>query len=607
MRVDTLTSIQTLLPYDYYSLPFVQPHREIKEAPENLGEYLSGERIKTSPYHITTLVNENCKLLRRVKATKEDCAAFEKAIEDQYNVNWILDNLPSAAAIDDEETKTQTTTYDIGFPIGHPRIHNGKLLGVELNNHAKISISYHAVGSDEARIVGFLVEPISVKHTYAGQWNEAAGASQLTSCYRERPMPPLDSRRTPLYLNSNPDHIIWTYDVMWRPSKIEWASRWDTYLSMAGRYDDEVHWFSIINALLIVLFLSGMVAMIMVRSLHRDITRYNRVMSEDERAEEREESGWKLVHADVFRPPAHAVMYCVAKGTGMQLFGQAISVLLFSAIGFLSPANRGYMVIALLLLFVFMGVPAGYTANRTYKMFKGRDWQRVTLLTAMTFPGVSFCIFFVLNLFCWAEGSVRAVPFGSMCVMVLLWFGVSVPLVYIGAYIGYRKPAIEFPVRVSSIPRAVPAQQWYMTTTFAIIIGGILPFGAVFVELYFILSSIWLGQYYYVFGFLLIVFTILSITCAEITIVLCYFQLCAEDYNWWWRSFLSSASTGVYIFAYSIFYFFTNLQAHYLVTALLYFGYMFVISFAMFLLTGCIGATSSLWFCSKIYSSIKVD
>jgi transmembrane 9 superfamily protein 2/4 len=48
-------------------------------------------------------------------------------------------------------------------------------------------------------------------------------------------------------------------------------------------------------------------------------------------------------------------------------------------------------------------------------------------------------------------------------------------------------------------------------------------------------------------------------------------------------------------------------QAHYLVTALLYFGYMFVISFAMFLLTGCIGATSSLWFCSKIYSSIKVD
>ena len=40
-------------------------------------------------------------------------------------------------------------------------------------------------------------------------------------------------------------------------------------------------------------------------------------------------------------------------------------------------------------------------------------------------------------------------------------------------------------------------------------------------------------QFYYLFGFLFVVFIILIITCAEITIVLCYFQLCSEDYNWW--------------------------------------------------------------------------
>lgn len=56
-------------------------------------------------------------------------------------------------------------------------------------------------------------------------------------------------------------------------------------------------------------------------------------------------------------------------------------------------------------------------------------------------------------------------------------------------------------------------------------IGGILPFGACFVELFFILTSMWLGAYYYVFGFLLLVSTILFVTCAEITIVLCYFQV----------------------------------------------------------------------------------
>ena len=57
-----------------------------------------------------------------------------------------------------------------------------------------------------------------------------------------------------------------------------------------GRYRSaQVHWFSIVNSLLIVLFLTVMVAMIMVRNLHRDIVRYNRVLSDEEKAEDREE------------------------------------------------------------------------------------------------------------------------------------------------------------------------------------------------------------------------------------------------------------------------------------------------------------------------------
>ena len=72
-------------------------------------------------------------------------------------------------------------------------------------------------------------------------------------------------------------------------SEIRWASRWDTYLLMM---DDQIHWFSIINSLMIVLFLSGMVAMIMMRTLHRDISQYNQL---DSAEEAQEETGWKLV------------------------------------------------------------------------------------------------------------------------------------------------------------------------------------------------------------------------------------------------------------------------------------------------------------------------
>jgi len=48
---------------------------------------------------------------------------------------------------------------------------------------------------------------------------------------------------------------------------------------------------------------------------------------------------------------------------------------------------------------------------------------------------------------------------------------------------------LQDPVRTNKIPRQVPEQPWYMHPAFSILIGGILPFGAVFIELFFILTS----------------------------------------------------------------------------------------------------------------------
>lgn len=58
--------------------------------------------------------------------------------------------------------------------------------------------------------------------------------------------------------------------------------------------------------------------------------------------------------------------------------------------------------------------------------------------------------------------------------------------------------------------------------------GGVLPFGCIFIQLFFILNSLWSNQMYYMFGFLFLVFIILVITCSETTVLLCYFHLCAE-------------------------------------------------------------------------------
>ena len=58
--------------------------------------------------------------------------------------------------------------------------------------------------------------------------------------------------------------------------------------------------------------------------------------------------------------------------------------------------------------------------------------------------------------------------------------------------------------------------------------GGVLPFGCIFIQLFFVLNSIWSSHVYYMYGFLFLVFIILIITCSETTILLCYFHLCAE-------------------------------------------------------------------------------
>ena len=148
--------------------------------------------------------------------------------------------------------------------------------------------------------------------------------------------------------------------------------------------------------------------------------------TKEEEAEDREETGWKLVHQDVFRAPSRMPMtFCVCVGSGVQVFACTLATIVFAAIGFVSPANRGSLMVSrigpgvlarararrdpkiygdrdpkkrpsgylssqvvMLLLYVLCGSFAGYHTARLYKAFKGKHWQRVTMLCAFFYPGV---------------------------------------------------------------------------------------------------------------------------------------------------------------------------------------------------------------------------
>ncbi|KAE9609272.1 hypothetical protein Lal_00019988 [Lupinus albus] len=595
VKVNKLTSIKTQLPYTYYSLPYCSPAK-IQDSAENLGEVLRGDRIENSLYVFKMREAQMCNVVCNRKLDAKAAKEFKEKINDEYRVNMILDNLPLVVPI--KRSDQDLTVYQLGFHVGLKGQYSGsKEEKFFIHNHLAFTVKYHKdIQTESARIVGFEVKPFSVKHEYEGKWDEK---TRLTTCDPHAKHTVVNSN-TPQEVEENQE-IIFTYDVEFQESDVKWASRWDAYLLMN---DDQIHWFSIVNSLMIVLFLSGMVAMIMLRTLYRDISKYNDLETQEEA---QEETGWKLVHSDVFRAPQNSDLLCVYVGTGIQFFGMILVTMIFAILGFLSPSNRGGLMTAMLLLWVFMGLFAGYASTRLYKMFKGSEWKKIAFRTAILFPASVSAVFAVLNTLIWGQKSSGAVPFGTMFALIFLWFGISVPLVFVGSYVGFKKPAIENPVKTNKIPRQIPEQAWYMNPAFSVLIGGILPFGAVFIELFFILTSIWLNQFYYIFGFLFLVFIILIITCAEITIVLCYFQLCSEDYLWWWRSYLTSGSSALYLFLYATFYFFTKLEITKLVSAILYFGYMLIASYAFFVVTGTIGFYACFWFTRLIYSSVKID
>lgn len=61
--------------------------------------------------------------------------------------------------------------------------------------------------------------------------------------------------------------------------------------------------------------------MIMIRTLRRDIAKYNADEGMDEAIEE---TGWKLVHGDVFRPPRNSRLFAAVIGSGIQIFFMAL-------------------------------------------------------------------------------------------------------------------------------------------------------------------------------------------------------------------------------------------------------------------------------------------
>lgn len=600
------------LPYDYFSLPFCRPtpereksYRKSKDSGRlGIGQILQGERSRLSAYDIAVPWNVDCRNLCTSNFSQAHLNLLAQRISLSYRVRLIMDDLPVVV-------RTRHSGYNLGYPLG---LVNSKD-EVLVVNHLAFTIMYHIPDHYESlassaslrttkqrkeyRVVGFEVQPVSLANNIC-----PADGGQLDL----KQAPKLINRPG---LNKEPVAISFSYSVRFVQSHVRWATRYDPLLKVSsGR--KRVQAFAIINSLMLALFLTALLAGVLLRTLRRDCARFGIASGDlmDEFNDDFDlEVGWRALRGDVFRAPAAAGMLSVLCGSGAQLFIVTTVTLVFAMLGVVSPHRRGNLLSGLLFVWVLSSGFGGYVAARLHKAMGGVRWKLVTFGVALVLPGIAFTTFFMVNLFMWMVGSTGAAPVLTMLVMLLLWLGISVPLAFVGTYLGYQRKAYDFPVRTNQIPRPIPRQPGYLRAPGVHLVAGVLPFMVVCIELRVILNSIYLDEFYHFFGFLVAVFTILAITCAEVSVVVVFVKLSNCDYGWWWNSWLASASSGCYVLLYSILYLLTSpgADAKNVISNFLFLAYSTLGSLCFSLLTGTIGFLSSLAFVRRIYSDSSLD
>ncbi|MBA0560664.1 hypothetical protein Golob_017548 [Gossypium lobatum] len=270
-----------------------------------------------------------------------------------------------------------------------------------------------------------------------------------------------------------------------------------------------------------------------MRILKNDFIKY---AHDEESADQEEETGWKSIHGDVFRYPKHKSLFAAALGCGTQLFTITIFIFILAVVGVFYPYNRGALLTALVVIYALTSGIAGYTAASFYCQLEGTNWVGNLLLTGSLLCGPLFVTFCFLNTVAVAYKFTAALPFGTIVVIFLIWAQVSSPFLVLGGIAGKdSKAEFQAPCRTTKCPRDIPPLPWYQKTLPQMAMAGLLPFSAIYIEIYYLFASVWGHRIYTTYVILFIVFIILLIITAVITVALTYFQLAAEDHGWWWR------------------------------------------------------------------------
>lgn len=572
--------------YNYYVLPFCAPKGD-GSVQQDMSESLTGDRKVETAYELPFATDVEFKEVCTQEYSGEELSKLATAVEEDWYFEMFADELPMWGYVGEHEAED--------FLLGHTDrskhyLYTHLHFTIGYNGDKVVTANVSASPAYRQDITGPEEEDVNLGES---KGRGGAGGAGGGSSGGDKPRP--DRLR-----------VTFSYSVSWVASTVLHEDRMDVYSASNFLPQTlEIHWLSIINSLVLVMLLTAFLAIILMRVIKNDFTRYMRADEDEEVGEE--ETGWKLIHGDVFRVPANLSVFAAFVGAGSHLLVMTLLLLTLAVGGFFSLARRGSIVAACILLYVLCSAVGGYASARLYKQLKGTNWVWNVMLSLAVFPAPLLGTFSLLNTTAIAKSSTAALPIGTILVVLLLFVCVAFPLTVFGGIAGHNSREYEPPCRTSRVERQIPGVPWYRSAPVQMFMAGFLPFSAISIELHYIFASVWGHKVYTLYGILFLAFGLLTLVTGFIVIAITYFQLTAEDHRWWWRSFLSGGMVGVFIYAYCFFYYFNHSGMTGFLQTAFYFGYMANVAFAFFLMMGTIGFYSAWFFVRYIYSSIKTD
>ena len=539
----------------------------------NIGEFLVGDSIQQTPISLTIGQNAECVSICKKKYTQEQKNYLMKLIDTNYRMSLTLDGIPCSRfetyTSGREKYRIRSPGYDIGTVQG-----NGKHF---VSNHVTFRVKLSPAAKGVVRIVGFDID-------------SAENTGSKCNVKEQRSL-------------EDWDEIEYTYSVKYEMSDLSWYKRWNDILSID--YNPKIHWFSLVNTLLLLFCMTILVVVVLVQTLRKDINKLTQTILDDETPEE---TGWKLVHGDVFRPPRHPEIICAIVGSGLQLVIASLIVIGIAAIGFLAPLNTGSMVTSIAVIFVVVAPFGGGFAGKMFRTIGSGSSLRNYFVSALFFVGPVLLLYLLANVVLSVNGSPAALTMKVVSELFIMIGVLDLGLFGLGYLVGLQMSPFHCTARVNSIERAVPKQPFFLSIWFTGLVCGTTIFAAIYVQVYFIFLSFWTNlTYYYLFGLLLIVLIAMLLLSCEISVFVTYLNLSYENHRWWWRAFYAPASVSIVCFLYSLYF----MGAIYhpadlssiIIFILMSFGTLIVLALG----NGCVGFIASFAFVQGIYGALKME